>query len=183
MPLTAAAPRQHRHTRTIELAGYQRDDGLWDIEAHLIDVKAQLFHSRFRGDVPAGQPVHEMWMRISVDKELVIRAVEAVTDRSPFPECPQAGAAYQQLVGFQIGSGWTDRVRKLVGPGAGCTHLFELLRPLATVAIQTIGSLRGGSVNAAARRPGLIDSCHGWRADGEAVREIYPDWYRPGKPG
>ncbi len=39
MPLSPPQPRQHLHTRTIDLAGYYRDDGLWDIEAHIVEKK------------------------------------------------------------------------------------------------------------------------------------------------
>jgi len=31
--------RRHMHTRTIECNGYLRDDGLWEVEARLRDVK------------------------------------------------------------------------------------------------------------------------------------------------
>ena len=32
MPLPAPAPRTLKHTRAIECTGYEREDGLWDIE-------------------------------------------------------------------------------------------------------------------------------------------------------
>ena len=40
MPLPTAVPRKHMHTRDIQCCGYERDDGLWDIEGHLVDTKA-----------------------------------------------------------------------------------------------------------------------------------------------
>ena len=39
MPLTNPAPRKLMHTRAIDCKGYERADGLWDIEAHLVDTK------------------------------------------------------------------------------------------------------------------------------------------------
>ncbi len=39
MPLSAPAPRQLMHNRAIECRGYQREDGMWDIEGHLVDTK------------------------------------------------------------------------------------------------------------------------------------------------
>lgn len=178
MPLSAPATRRHRHTRTIELNGYEREDGLWDIEAHLVDTKGYPLQTHFRGELTPGEPVHDMWVRLTVDDTLTIQAVEAVTDRSPYPECPVAAASYQQLVGMRIASGWTDKVKARIDTTAGCTHLFELLRPLATAAIQTIFPLRMQN-DGKERRPMLLDSCHGWRAEGQAVREIYPKWHRP----
>lgn len=39
MPLSPPEPREHIHSRDIILRGYRREDGLWDIEAHLTDTK------------------------------------------------------------------------------------------------------------------------------------------------
>jgi len=38
MPLSTAVERKHLHTRTIRYDAFERDDGLWDIEAHLVMV-------------------------------------------------------------------------------------------------------------------------------------------------
>src|SRR3970282_2145791 len=48
MPLPNPAPRRLMHTRAIECTGYERDDGLWDIEAHLTDTKTPA-HTRHHG--------------------------------------------------------------------------------------------------------------------------------------
>lgn len=175
------AARTLRHTRRIELNGYEREDGLWDIEAHLVDTKAYEFRNQFRGEVPSGEPIHDMWMRLTLDDTLTIHAVAAHTSYSPFPSCPQVAANYQQLVGMKIRSGWTDRVRSMMGQVGGCTHLYELLRPLATTAFQTIMPLRKPKNTDPERRPAMLDTCHGWRADGEAIRELHPVWYRAPK--
>ena len=45
MPLSPPAPREPIHTRAIDLRGYRREDGLWDIEGHLTDVKCYDFES------------------------------------------------------------------------------------------------------------------------------------------
>ncbi|HEX9684589.1 MAG TPA: DUF2889 domain-containing protein, partial [Burkholderiales bacterium] len=40
MPLPiSAVERELTHTRRVRYEGYKRADGLWDIEAHLTDVK------------------------------------------------------------------------------------------------------------------------------------------------
>jgi hypothetical protein len=39
MPLPAPQARSHLHTRAVVFRGYHREDGLWDIEAALIDTK------------------------------------------------------------------------------------------------------------------------------------------------
>lgn len=178
MSLPEPAARTLRHSRRIELNGYEREDGLWDIEAHLVDTKAYDFSNHFRGEVPAGKPVHDMWMRLTVDDTLTIHAVAAKTDHAPFPSCPQIAANYDQLIGMQIRSGWTDRVRSKMGQVGGCTHLYELLRPLATTAFQTIMTLRKPKKRDPKKRPPLLNTCHGWRDSGEAVKELHPHWYQ-----
>ena len=39
LPLTDVE-RELRHTRRVRYEGYKRADGLWDLEAHLSDVKS-----------------------------------------------------------------------------------------------------------------------------------------------
>ena len=35
--------RRHVHTRSIKVDAYARDDGLWDLEAELVDTKSRDF--------------------------------------------------------------------------------------------------------------------------------------------
>ncbi len=76
MPLSEPNAREHIHTRDISCRGYRREDGLWDIEGHLVDTKTYAFDNRFRGEVAPGMPVHEMWLRVTVDDDLRIKDVE-----------------------------------------------------------------------------------------------------------
>jgi hypothetical protein len=55
MPLTQAASRELLHTRDIQISGYRRDDGLYDIEAQLADAKTYGFVNQDRGYVAAGE--------------------------------------------------------------------------------------------------------------------------------
>lgn len=181
MPLSPPAPREAFHERRIACTGYRREDGMWDIEGHLVDSKTYDFESSFRGEVKAGTPVHEMWVRLTIDKGLTVRAVEVVTDAGPFPSCPDITPAFQALEGLTLGPGWTRRVRERVGGIRGCTHIVELMGPLATTAFQTMysraGRERTDSKETPKRRPPHIDSCHALRSDGEAVKQAWPDFY------
>ena len=71
MPLSPNVDRDPIHTRAIECKSYRRSDGLWDIEGHLTDVKAYPFLNDFRGEVKAGEPLHDMWIRLTVDREFI----------------------------------------------------------------------------------------------------------------
>ena len=49
MPLSAPADRQLLHLRDIALRGYERADGLFDIEAQLTDTKDYGYDNPGRG--------------------------------------------------------------------------------------------------------------------------------------
>lgn len=190
MPLPPpAAPRQQIHRRDITCTGYRRADGLWDIEGHLLDRRDYPFENQSRGVVPPGEPVHEMWVRLTVDDRLEVRAVDVATDHAPFPVCPAILPNFQRLVGLRIASGWTAAVKERLGGVQGCTHLVELLGPVATSAFQTIGPLldqeRQASRTAARARgealppyprPPVINTCHALISGSEAVRHRWPEW-------
>ena len=186
MPLTAPAEREHLHTRQVTCQGFRRADGLWDIEAQLSDVKTFSFPNRDRGgEIRAGEPVHLMSLRLTLDLDFNIHAVEAVTDESPYRICGEAAAGMQQLVGLRIGAGWMRQVRVRVGGTAGCTHLIELLGPLATTAYQTMHWAREERANAQPQRdrPGILDTCHALASDSEVVKRQWPQFYTGGEEG
>ena len=178
MPLPTPVPRKLHHTRTIECCGYRRDDGLWDIEGHLVDITPQEVHTDDRV-VPAGKPLHELWIRLTVDLDLTVHAVEAVTDWGPYDGCGSITPAFEQLQGLSIRSGWTLKVRELLGGVRGCTHLVELLGPVATTAFQTVYSAREHARPAGSdgKRPGLIDSCHMYAVNGPIVKRRWPTFH------
>ena len=183
MPLSPPTGREPIHTRVVECRGFRRADGMWDIEGHLTDTKSYDFDSQFRGTVGAGTPVHQMWIRLTVDDGLIIRDVEAVTDHSPFPICGGITGNFARLKGLSIRPGFNAKVRELLGGVAGCTHLVEMLGPVATTAFQTIYPYRErlrrerGETAPSPRRLNLIDSCHGWSAKQAVVKELYPELY------
>lgn len=178
MPLPAPAEREPLHRRTIDLRGYRRADGLFDIEARLIDTKGYAVDNRWRGRLDPGTPIHDMWLRLTVDDGLSVVAVAAATDAAPFAVCAAVTPAFEQLVGLTIGPGWRREVAKRLGGVHGCTHLVELLAPLATTALQTIAPLKERAASPAQQRPPRhLDSCHALRRDGPVVREHYPMWY------
>lgn len=189
MPLTPPVNREHMHTRQIECRGFLRHDGLWDIEATLSDTKGYAFDSQWRGEISAGEPVHGMEMRLTVDDGYLIHEVEAVTDHSPFPVCPSITSNFQRLKGLRVTGGFSRKAREFVGGTKGCTHLLHLLQVMATVAFQTIRP-RGKDGNRIERPPEgdsrspIINSCHAWAEQGEAVRQWFPKFYTgPQQPG
>jgi hypothetical protein len=136
MPLPSSVERRHIHTRRINCQAFERTDGLWDVEANMVDTKT---YDSERGN--AGQPVHDMWVRLTIDTTFVIHDVVAAMDAFPIDSCPMAVHPMKHLIGLKIGAGWQAEVRKRIGGALGCTHLREVLAPMATTAMQAMGSL------------------------------------------
>ena len=191
MPFPDASPRKHAHTRAIDYRGYEREDGLWDIEAHMTDTKTYEFSNKWRGTVPVGEPMHEMLLRVTIDDSFVIQEIFAATERSPFEMCPVIAPNYKKLVGIKMGPGWRKAIRMKVGGTEGCTHLTELLFPMATVAMQTIWPIRSKrkqepdteAKQPQGKRPIVLDTCHAWASDSPVVQENAPRYFtgRPAK--
>ena len=185
MPLPAPVSRRHLHTRSIVCEGYERDDGLFDIEAQIVDRKTYAVEEPYRGRRPAGAHVHDMQVRLTLDESMTVKAIAVATNHAPYDPCPAVAPAYQRLVGAKIGAGWRKAVAEAVGRTHGCTHVTELLMPMATVAFQTMGSWpKGGKVATEAqpdqsqKKPYFIDGCHAWASDGPVVKRLFPLHYR-----
>ena len=178
MPLSAPTNRELIHQREVNCRGYRREDGLWDIEGRLVDTKTYSFENRHRGEVRAGEPVHEMWLRVTIDEDMNVHAAEASTDYAPYAMCPDITPNFAALAGLRIGPGWMIEVRKRVGGVLGCTHLVELLGPLATTAYQTLaGQRKRRPAQEAGRRPAVLDTCHAYASDSEVVKMQWPEFY------
>jgi Protein of unknown function (DUF2889) len=197
MPLSPPIGRQHLHTRRVVCQGFFRDDGLWDIEGRITDEKTYDHANEWRGALKPGDFVHDMSIRLTVDHKFTIVDVEAVTDKSPYRMCGDIAPDFRKLIGLRIGGGFHRAVRERLGGVHGCTHIVELLGPVATTAFQTVSSgkarelsrahraksgdlPRPAMAEAAAkprRKPYVIDTCHAWAADGAVVKRWAPDFY------
>jgi hypothetical protein len=200
MPLSPPVSRQLRHRRAIRAEAYERADGLWDVEACLTDEKPRdvVLASGVR---PNGQPIHELWLRITIDRKLNVVDAEASSDWVPYPGlCQVSNPAYRALIGLNLQHNFRRDAARLLGGTAGCTHLTELCAILPTAAIQAFagdvwntGDSNGGTRGASAgsgdessnstgehsndKPPFQLGRCHALRFDGEAVQQFYPRWY------
>lgn len=182
MPLSQAAKRQPIHHRVIDLNAYAREDGLFDIEARLIDTKPFDFvRMHYEDATPAGQPLHDLWVRMTVDDQFILRAVEAASDVTPHVYCKQAEATLSVMIGERIGGGWWGKVRDRLKGSNSCTHLMELLIPMATVALQGI---RGAAKDREVKYdkhgvPLKLDSCWAYGTHSDVVKWLWPNLYKP----
>ena len=177
MPLTPPA-RQLKHTRSITVQAFSRDDGLWDVEARLTDMKTR--------DVElaavvrkVGEPIHDMTLRVTIDTSLRVVAASAISEAVPYPgSCENITPDYGQLVGLNLLNGFYREVRQRLSGVSGCTHLTELASVLPTAAVQAFAGDVFHTDGNADKQPFQLDRCHALRTDGAAVREFYPRWYR-----
>ena len=187
MPLSESTSRREIHRRVIDMTAFVRNDGLYDVESHLVDTKPFEFERIGSPEpLPAGQAVHDLSIRITVDSDHVVRAIEASSDATPYALCKEAESTLQVLVGEQIARGWSSVVKGRLRGAASCTHLMEMLIPLATTALQGIRGLRSKEDRRTPTdsKPPQIDSCYAYGRERSVVRRLWPQYYQgPTEPG
>jgi hypothetical protein len=178
-----ALPRRHVHTRSIRVEAYARDDGLWDIEAELIDCKSKDF-TLATGVRTVGEPVHEMRIAITIDAKLNVLDARANSSWVPYPGyCETIAPDYRKLIGLNLGKDFRRHVRERLGSTHGCTHLTELTNAFPSAAVQAFANEVYQTRDIAHPEPFQIDRCHALRATGPAVAKFYPRWHRDGDAG
>ena len=182
----ALASRQLVHTRRTTFNGYVRRDGLWDIEAELIDTKPYTTSMHERTHVPAGEPIHSMSVRVTLDDAMTVVDIAPAMAFVPFEVCSKVLAPMRAVVGLRIGPGWRRSVEQAIGKEQGCAHLRELLFALATAAYQSIAPyrlhqcrLQGLPPNESTEPSFQMGQCMSWGFSGTVMARYAPMFYRP----
>lgn len=167
------------HTRNIDINGYRRDDDLWEVEGVLRDTKSYPISLPDRGTIEIGEYLHQMVLTLVFDEHFVIHDVRATMADTPYADCSGAEPQYKALIGLRIQKGWMTEAKKALGRTGSCTHLTEMLPPLATAALQTI---RGYKLNfetnyakGSEERKTVRNTCHGFRDGGRAQKLLWPE--------
>lgn len=115
MPLPPSASRTPVpiHMRDVKYRGYAREDGMWDVEAELIDQKTYDIELHGHRQVPAGKPIHHMWIRLTIDADMVVHGIEAAMDDHPLGHCPEATKSMQKMLGCCIARGWRRAIAEI----------------------------------------------------------------------
>ena len=186
MALPPPTPRKLSHTRTVVYQGFDREDGLWDIEAELTDVKTFDFQVPNEVTFKANEPIHGLKIRVTLDARMVIQEVTTSMDQIPHPECAGAPHGMHKLVGCTMGPGWRKIINTHVGGTQGCTHLREMLANMATAAYQTVPAslwhrreMAGIPQPHITKPPFHLDQCHSWALDSPTTQRAYPMFYKP----
>ena len=183
MPLPPpTAERARLHLRSVKLEGYKRADGLWDIEARIVDTKDQDYPLS-SGLRRPGEAVHDMSVRVTIDAKMNILEAAACTDAAPYMGyCDTVPPDYSGIVGLNLFHGFRKAVKDLYGGTRGCAHVSELLMQLPTAALQTFASEVLDNDDSQ-HKPYQLERCHALVAHSEAVRRFYPRWYRSDNHG
>ena len=172
------------HRRTIDFEAFE-DDGVLSITGRLRDERPWA-----EGTALVAQ-LHDMQLHVEVRAaDLTITAARAEMDRYPHTECTDITPKFENLVGLNVGRGYTRAVQERFAGALGCTHLDQLARTLGPVVIQAVTSMRARSRNWAsldtppAERPSMFprNTCHIWAEGGVAERKLEAGW-RPGIGG
>jgi hypothetical protein len=176
MPLPPSDPREPLHTRSIVCEGFRRADGLFDLEARLVDTKP-MSYALLSGVRAPGEPVHDMRLRVTIDRQYRVHAVEASMDAVPYPGgCDTIPPDYRALVGTNLVQGFRRSLHDRLGGTRGCSHLTELASVLPTSAVQMFAGLKREIEGD--EKPFQLDRCHALETTTDTVRRYYPAWYR-----
>jgi hypothetical protein len=169
--------RRELHHRQIDLKFFERADALYEVEGRVLDRKTQPFRRVLHEEAtPAGTALHDITVRLVVDENLFVREASATMMTTPFGVCREAANTLEPLQGLQIGPGWNKRVRELLGGAASCTHIMEILGPMATAVHQGLAPKRLAQM----RRLGTeaaqtkINSCYAYAEHREVVVRLWP---------
>lgn len=176
----ASVPVSRRpvHLRRISCEGFERDDGLYDIVGTLIDTKPFALALEEK-TVAADEAIHHMTVCLTIDQDRLIHDVVARTVEGPHAVCGAISDSYRRLIGLRIQPGFILVVKRLFRGELGCTHMTELLPPMATTAFQMLWSGADDVTDAdqPEHRNSPLGGCHALKRDGEIVRLHFPDQY------
>ena len=183
MPLPPPGAERNRiHQRSVKFDGFKRADGLWDIEARLVDTKDHDFPLS-TGLLKSGDAVHDMRVRVTIDRRMNVVDVAVCTEAAPFMGyCDSITPDYSRIIGLNLLHGFLKAVKEMFGSSLGCAHLSELLMFLPTAALQTLTG-EAPDNDDSAHKPYPLDRCHALVSHSETVRRYFPRWYRDQNPG
>lgn len=148
-PGTRAPLRQLVHGRQLVCRAYRRDDGRWDIEGRLADVKTRDF--RLGGvQVAAGEPYRALALALTVDGALVVKEarIGAETKAAGSAAEARAATACATLHGRCIDAHSAPETTARFAQAAECSHLAELLAAVIATAGETVLAPRAGGPGA-----------------------------------
>ena len=165
--------REKVHTRDIIISTYKAGENAVIVEGRLIDNRTDGFYL-LSGDKTLPGTIHNLIIRLLIEgPQLLIKDVEVEMQKIPREECNETKKCLDILKGMNIASGFTLKIKSLIGGVNGCAHLESLLIAMAPAAFQgywacihreksKVESLK----NSTKMTNGAINTCWVWREDG-----------------
>lgn len=115
------------HERNINLATYPHGDNEIVVEGTLIDKrKIKIFD--IMGNIKEPGIIHHMEIRLLIKgNPLRIVQAEAEMHHVPMDACRSTLDTLEKILGIEVKSGFSNRLREIIGGKNGCTHLTHLL--------------------------------------------------------
>ena len=168
---------QKIHTRQINVTTYEGTSDSIIVEGILHDER--LFDTYMTtGEIHPPGTIHHLVIRMEVTgPQLVIKDIEVEMPTVPHADCRETQSCLDSIKGIAIVSGFTAKVKRLVGGAKGCYHLLALLTAMAPSAVQGAWSVMTrkpldpkGYVPMAIKR--LKNTCWLWRDDGALLEKL-----------
>jgi hypothetical protein len=167
------------HRRKIEIRTYPAKENQIIVEG-LLEDKQMVHGYRWDGQPRSPGIVHHMCARLLVgDWPLTILDAEAEMTSVPHDLCPTTLDTVNRLIGLQIVSGYSEKIRDLIGGTQSCAHLVHLLTVMGPAALQGYWThlCRNPrpfptSLEEVSNLNAVINTCRLWREDGPLVQHI-----------
>jgi hypothetical protein len=163
---------QKIHTRQIHCATFKCSPDTFIVEGVLKDERL----ADSLGPVGKLRPpgtIHHMIIRMQVKgPELIIEDIEVEMPTLPNEFCIETMNSLEPVKGMQIASGFTSRVKSLVGGVKGCVHLVALLTAMAPAAFQGVYSGMELKIKGALIAERMENTCWVWRSEGPLMRQL-----------
>jgi len=167
------------HERRLEFKTYPLEDDRVIVEGWLRDERLT---TGYHWDARIREPgvVHHLCVRLLVGgTPLSIQDAEAEMPVVPHPLCPTTQDALEKITGLPIVTGFSDRVRELIGGIEGCSHIMHLVIAMGPAALHGYWTQQSTKPPAAPRSADrdprldyVINSCRLWREDGPLIQRV-----------
>lgn len=124
--------------------------------------------------------IHHMTATLAIAPD-PLRIVQAEAEMITVPTefCPQTLDRVSNLAGLEVKSGFSRRIKEIVGGSEGCVHMCSLLTAMGTEIVhgwltEKHSRCQEGVVDLEKIRENmfLVDSCLIWKKDGHRVRAL-----------
>jgi hypothetical protein len=167
------------HRRLLDLCAFPAGDDKVIVEGSLRDERFRDVYE-LSGEKRDRGVIHDLVIRLLVGGlPLKIEDAEAEMPHVPRELCKTTQESIRKIIGFEIRSGFGERVHKMIGGVRGCAHLTHLVIVLVQEALHGYWTHKMSKPGPPPRSledveglAYLVNSCSLWRKNGPFVKEI-----------